>query len=108
MSLNIRYLTNGEKEVFTVSNIGVTPPTFEIFEKREDIDKNIRHYAPKEPKYCDPDIAQMFDVLDIFYPNQPNCVVPKWKNTICIENSCRHWDIESKKCDYPVDHEEEN
>ena len=91
MSLSIRYLTNGEKELFTVSDTGIEPPTFEIFDKRDDIDINIRHYAPKgEPVFCKPDLARIFGVLDIFYPNHPNCILPKYSGKKCIAESCKY------------------
>ena len=70
MSLNIRYLTNGKITAYTVTNSGVTPSTFEIFKNREDIDIRIRHYAKEtDPVYCDPDIAKMFGVRELFYPD---------------------------------------
>ena len=91
MSLNIRYLTNGEMEVFTVSNTGVNPPTFQVFEKREDIDPSIRHYAPSgEPTMCKPDLARMFGVLDLFYPGHPNCAIPRYADKKCIAESCKY------------------
>ena len=95
MSLNIRHLTNGEKALFTVSNTGVTPAVFEIFNKRDDIDKSIRHYAPSgNPVFCDPELAHIFGVLYLFYPNHPNCVKPEYSGKICIAKSCKWF----KKC----------
>ena len=103
MSLNIRHLTNGEITIYTVSNTGVTPPTFEIYYNRESIDKNIRHYAKTdEPTHCEPDLARIFGVLDLFYPNHPNCGMPEYANKKCIAESCRYNnysdDAERGKC----------
>jgi len=103
MSLNIRYLTNGIKSVYTVRNAGVTPTTFEIFDRREDIDIRIRHYAPTgDPVHCEPDLARMFGVLDLFYPNFPNCPMPEYSNSKCIAESCKYnnysGDPEQGKC----------
>ena len=91
MSLDIRYLTNGEKSVYAVRNSGVTPTSLEIFETYEDIDERIRHYAPKgEPKWCGPDLARTFGVLDLFYPNHPNCVMKNYSDRQCIAESCKY------------------
>jgi len=95
MSLSIRHLTNGENTVFTVSNTGVTPPTFEIFNNREDIDMGIRHYVPTdEPMHCEPDLAYIFGVGDLFYPNfKHDCGRTDLKPhnpKRCIAESCRY------------------
>ena len=97
MSLNIRWLTNGKKEIFTVRNSGVEPVSFEVFERCEDIDESIRHYAEsiKKPTYCGPDLANMFRVLDIFYPNHGTCGRDDLKPhnpTRCIAESCKYGD----------------
>ena len=107
MSLQIRYLTNGEKEIFTVRNAGITPPTFEIFEKREDIDERIRHYAPKsDPVFCKPDLARIFGVLDIFYPNHPDCGRTDLKEhnvKKCIAEQCKYApDGDWEKCGHYI------
>ena len=94
MSLNIRHLTNGEIIVFTVSNTGVTPPTFEIIYNRDDIDESIRHYAPiGEPVHCEPDLARCFGVGDLFYPNFPNCGrtdLKPYNVKKCIAEQCKY------------------
>ena len=94
MSLYIRHLTNGKREIFTISNTGVTPPKFEIVESLADIDERIRHYAPKgKPVFCLPDLARVFGVLDLFYPNHPinlYCALPKHSNKKCIWESCKY------------------
>ena len=68
MSLCIRHLTSGGREVFTVHNKGVSPTSYEIFDNREDIDWRIRHYAPEEPEYCSPDLAKQLGVFEKLYP----------------------------------------
>lgn len=47
MSIRIDYLSNGKKALYCVRNAGVTPSTYETYEKLEDIPKSIRHYAQK-------------------------------------------------------------
>lgn len=55
MSIRIDYLSNGKKALYCVRNAGVTPSTYETYEKLEDIPKSIRHYAPKgEPEQVCP------------------------------------------------------
>jgi len=94
MSLNIRYLTNGTITVYTVRNNGVDPPIFEIYYNLEDIDITIRHYAPvREPVHCEPYLARIFGVLDLFYPDNPICPLKEYTKHInepCIGDSCRY------------------
>lgn len=101
MSLNIRYLTNGEKEVFTITNTGVTPNEFCVVNSREEIDESIRHYAPEKPQFCSVDIARMFGVLDIFYPDNPKCTMDGHIGKPCIADACKYWGI-GKCIVYPV------
>ena len=55
MSIRIDYLTNGKKALYCVRNAGVTPNTYETYEKLDDIPESIRHYAPKgEPEMTTP------------------------------------------------------
>ena len=92
MSLEIRYLTNGEREIFTVRNEGVRPPTFDIYDKRSDIDVNIRHYAPEgNPVYCSPALAEIHGVQDVLYPNHPKCVLPKYADRLCVTDGCKYF-----------------
>jgi hypothetical protein len=91
MSLNIRYLTNEARtvKVFTVTNSGVTPTSFEIFNSRGEIDKSIQHYAPPVATPVNPDNAQMLGVLDILYPEHPRCCLPKFSTKACLGPACR-------------------
>ena len=73
MSLNIRYLTNGEKTIYIAINSGVTPREYHVYKTKEEIPKSIRHYVPNgDPKFVGPDLAAILSVQDIFYPGFPN------------------------------------
>lgn len=90
MSLNIRYLTNGEKTFYVVHNFGVTPPERHVYMTKDEIPKSIRHYAPDgEPKFVEPDLAAILCVRDIFYPNFPSCGHPDCLGKRCIAESCK-------------------
>ena len=98
MSLNIRYITNGEISEFVVFNKGVRPCVVEFHTTREDIDERIRHYAPKgEPKLIGPDGVRIIGnfegcggklLLDHFYPNHPYCGMDGYQHKLCIAESC--------------------
>jgi hypothetical protein len=90
MSLDIRYLTNGEYEIFTVRDSLQNPPSFNVYERREYIPKYVRHYADSllKPQMCKPDLARCFGVLDLFYPNHGSCSKPDAKNRNCVAESC--------------------
>ena len=94
MSLQVRYLTNGEREVFTVLNSGVRPISFEIFDKREDIDPRISHLVPTgDPVFCGPDLAHMFGVQGLFYPDFPRiCTLKGYEDKRCIAELCKHYE----------------
>jgi len=88
MSLDIRYITNGVKTIYRV--IDGSAESFNIYNNRDDIPKSIRHYAPKgEPKFVGPDMATIFGVRDILYPNFPNCGLPDYAGRRCIAESCK-------------------
>lgn len=91
MSLDIRYITNGVKTIYRV--IDGSAESFNIYNDRDDIPKSIRHYAPKgEPKFVGPDMATIFGVRDILYPNFPNCGLPDYVGRRCIAESCKFAD----------------
>ena len=106
MSLNIRYLTNGEIKLFTISNQGVRSPTFEIVYNLGDIDDNLRDYVPKsEPMHCEPDLARVLGVQHVFYPNWHDCGREDLKPhnvKKCIAEQCKYHaysgDPEQGKC----------
>jgi hypothetical protein len=94
MSIDIRCLTNGSMTIYRV--IDRSAGTFDIYNSIEEIPKSIRHYAPTSPLTCGPDVAGMFGVIDILYPNFPNCGHPDYCGRPCIAEACmvrgeRHW-----------------
>ena len=95
MSLDIRYLTNGEKEIFVVINKGVSPIHVSVVDKRSEIDKRICRYAPNEPQFCEPDFAFRFGVQETLYPSLAGrkCVRTDLKPhnpDRCIFEGCRY------------------
>lgn len=90
MSLSIRYLTNGTRNIYRVRNSGVDPVAIDIYENRADIPISIRHYAPTgEPKFVGPDIARFYGILDELYPNFPTCGHPDYLGDKCVAESCK-------------------
>ena len=68
MSLDIRYLTNGEKNVYVVVDAAVR--TVNYYNSREEIPAQIRHYAPDgNPRFVGPDDARMFLAMNALYPD---------------------------------------
>lgn len=47
MSIRIDYLSNGKKALYCVRNAGVTPSTYETYEKLEDIPQIHSSLCPK-------------------------------------------------------------
>lgn len=98
MSLNIRYLTNGHKNVYVVRELSQTPAFVGFYENKADIDSRILYYVPDgEPVFCGPDQAWFFErhdamkgLLDYLYPNHPKCVIPEHSNKRCVAESCRY------------------
>lgn len=101
MSLDIRYLTNGEKTAYRVQNSGVEPIEVNYYETMEEIPKSIRHYAPKgEPNFVEPDMAYALGAGEYFYPNFTKCGMPKYKEERCIAESCKYGTPTYKDCKY--------
>lgn len=102
MSLDIRYVTNGEKKFYRV--IDSSAETFNIYETLDQVPKNIRHYAESEKlKFCGPDLARIYGVLDILYPGFPNCGLEEYTDRKCIAESCKYAAEEPngwEKCPY--------
>ena len=89
MSLDIRYVTNGVKTIYRV--IDGSADSFNVYTRRDDIPKSIRHYTPKgDPVFVGPDMAFIFGVRDILYPNFPNCGHPQYSGKRCIAESCKY------------------
>ena len=99
MSLDIRYVTNGKKAIYRV--IDSSAKTFSIYETKDQIPQNIRHYAPEGyPKFVGPDMAAIFGVLDILYPNFPKCGHPDYIGKRCIAEACRFAVPTYRDCPY--------
>ena len=89
MSLDIRYLTNGEKNVYVVVDAAVR--TGNYYNSREEIPAQIRHYAPDgNPRFVGPDDARMFLAMNALYPDLVHeyCSEPRYTATHCIFESC--------------------
>lgn len=103
MSLDVRYLTNGDKTLYCIINCGVTPFEKTTHERLEDIPESIRHYAEtvasKEPHYVSPDMARFLGWDDIFYPDYKNwkCNLDDYQWEPCVPESCV---IDWKTCKY--------
>ena len=99
MSVDIRYVTNGKKAIYRV--IDSSAKAFNIYESKDQIPQNIRHYTPEgEPKFVDPDMAAIFGVLDILYPNFPKCGHPDYIGKRCIAEACKFADPTYRDCPY--------
>lgn len=103
MSLKVRWLTNGDMEVYTVRNSA--EGTFDMFPAIEEIPVEIRHYAEhiNAPTFCEPDLAKIFGVQSIFYPDWPKmCGHPEHTGESCIAEACKYgWhDRAWEKCPY--------
>lgn len=89
MSLDIRYLTNGEKNVYVV--VDAAAQTVNYYNSREEIPAQIRHYAPDgNPRFVGPDDARMFLAMNALYPDLIHecCSNPRYTATHCIFESC--------------------
>lgn len=110
MSIRIDYLTNGKKALYCVRNAGVTPSTYETYEKLEDIPESIRHYAPKgEPEVTTPDIAQFLGFGPDLFPEYENkCMYNGLRSMACIGPGCRQiGDGNPTHCAYWIENKEE-
>lgn len=100
MSLNIRHVTNGKKTIYRVTDS--VSDVSGIYENLEDIPASIRYYAEKTKlTFAGPDLARMFGVLDVLYPNFPKCGHPDYVGKNCIAESCRYSDDDNyRACPY--------
>ena len=88
MSLDIRYLTNGTKNVYVVAEKDVTPVAVHF------------HYAPKgNPMFVGPDAARCFYAMGALYPELIHefCDKPEYAGSPCIFESCSLADWETCK-----------
>lgn len=78
MSLDVRWLTNGEKTLYCITDSWYDPPKKSTYETLNDIPEPLRHHAEKieAPKYVGPDSARILGWADIFYP--------EWKHHYCL------------------------
>ena len=91
MSLDIRYLTNGTKNVYVVVEKDVTPVAVHFYSERDEIPYQIRHYAPEgKPMFVGPDGARLFFAMKVLYPELmcEYCRKPGYSGAVCIFESC--------------------
>lgn len=101
MSLNIRYLTNGEKTAYQVVNTGVKPIQIDYYLTREEIPESIRHLVPSgEPLFLYPDAARVLLAMDYFYPDPIICNKKGYEGLSCIAEACKHGGKDFRKCKY--------
>ena len=99
MSINIRYLTNGEKKIYVVRHTDTGER--EIYNTRDEVPECNRHYAPTgEPVYTKPDMARILGVQDILYPDFPKCKMLGYESENCIAESCINAEPTYKDCPY--------
>lgn len=92
MSLDIRYLTNGTKNVYVVVEKDVTPVAVHFYSERDEIPYQIRNYAPKgKPMFVGPDGARNLFAMKALYPDLMNerCSLPEFVGLPCIFESCQ-------------------
>lgn len=91
MSLDIRYLTNGTKNVYVVVDSASRPVSVSYYDTRDEIPVQIRHYAPEgKPMFVGPDEARLFFAMKVLYPELmcEYCGKPGYSGAVCIFESC--------------------
>lgn len=91
MSLDIRYLTNGTKNVYVVVDSASRPVSVNYYDTRDEIPVQIRHYAPEgKPMFVGPDGARLLFAMKVLYPDLMNerCSFPEFVGLPCIFESC--------------------
>lgn len=91
MSIDTRYLTNGEKTAYTL--LHADTGEVEEFARLEDIPASVRHYFSKmdKPKMCGPDLACILGVSKVFYPGWPKkCTMKGCEGRRCVGESCAY------------------
>ena len=91
MSLEIRYLTNGTKNVYVVVDTALRPVSVNYYDTRDEIPVQIRHYAPEgKPMFVGPDGARLFFAMKVLYPELmcEYCRKPGYSGAVCIFESC--------------------
>lgn len=101
MSLGIRYLTNGTKNVYIVIDSASRPVSVNYYDTRDEIPVQIRHYAPEgKPMFVGPDSARNLFAMNALYPELIHefCDKPEYAGSPCIFESCSLADW--KTCKY--------
>lgn len=101
MSLDIRYLTNGTKNVYVVVDSASRPVSVNYYETRDEIPVQIRHYAPEgNPVIVGPEGARLLFAMKALYPELIHefCDNPEYAGSPCIFESCSLADW--KTCKY--------
>ena len=91
MSLKIRYLTNGTKNVYVVVDTALGPVPVNYYDMRDEIPVQIRHYAPEgKPMFVGPDSARLFFAMKVLYPELmcEYCGKSGCSGAVCIFESC--------------------
>lgn len=102
MSLDIRHVTNGEKELYVIINTGTVPKTCCAVENVSEIPDSIRDYVPDgKPKFVGPESAFRLGVRDELYPSFPtHCGHPEYSDKRCIAEDCKYATPTYKDCPY--------
>lgn len=91
MSIDIRYLTNGKKNVYVVVDSASRPVSVNYYDTRDEIPVQIRHYALEEkPMFVEPDGARILFAMKALYPElmDERCKKPGYSGDVCIFESC--------------------
>ena len=103
MSIDCRYMTNGEKTAYTLlhTDTGVV----EEFASLDEIPNSVRHYFDhkKGPKFCGPDLSHILRLNSVFYPDWPKaCGRPDCAGKRCVAECCKYADEAGgwEKCSY--------
>lgn len=92
MSLDIRYLTNGTKNVYVVVDSASRPVSVNYYDTRDEIPVQIRHYAPEgKPMFVGPDGARNLFAMKALYPDLMNerCSLLEFVGLPCFFESCQ-------------------
>lgn len=76
MSLTCRRVKaqDSDKEYYYIRNSGVKPMSIELYEKIEDVPKELRHYCENlDTITVDPCTALFMRIAEELYPNLPVC-----------------------------------
>lgn len=105
MSLDFRYLTNGEKTLYCVTDSAARPVERTTYESIEDVPEGIRHYAPKEPTLVTPDCAQVLGFGRELYPEyERRCCYESGRVDACVGQKCNILgEKKPEECEYWID-----